>query len=385
MSDAAKVMARFEEYAGGFLHPLMTGGAASIGRPLPPSFLDTFALARPTEPVADQETFDAMHRVAAGVAPPRVLPYPDRGAQALAMAVHNLVAVTDPKLDRTFARRTRPVMLAWVDGLVAAAGLPETRGEVLARHAVVSRAALLRRRDVVVTNWAYTYRFFGRPVPKNVVAMPKLRFVKQQKTERALLPLFEELQATTDLELSGRFRAILSRSPLTEILRLDLCARWRFGAATLAVVSDSQLSYGLARELARGGLPRDAARFGAALVDLADERPPAGALFHALAFLIDLMLVDTLDARMNRDEPFGGVADPDARLFAALLPTVLSSPGPFASRLVMSDDDTPRIARRAHRLAAVAGEDARARALSILKRAVPATAVTGPTLGEAHP
>ena len=36
-------------------------------------------------------------------------------------------------------------------------------------------------------------------------------------------------------------------------------------------------------------------------------------------------------------------------------------------------------------ITAVAGEDARARALSILKRAVPVTAATEPMLGEAHP
>lgn len=385
MSDAEKVMARFEEFATGFLHPLMAGGLATIGRPLPPSFLDTFSFARTTESIADQETFDAMHRVAAGVAPLRALPYPDRGAQALAMAVHNLVAVTDPKLERAFARKTRPVMLAWVDGLVDAAGPPRTRGEVLARHAIVSRAVVLRRRDVVVKNWAYTYRFLGRPVPRNVVAMPKLRFVRQQMTERSLLPLFEEVQASTDLELSARFRRILSRSPLTELLRLDLCATWQFSAATLAVVSDPQLSFAVARQLARRGITLEASRFGAALADLADDRPPAGALFCVLAFLLEVLLVDTVDAPMNRKEPFASVQDPDARLFAALLPTALSTPGPFASRLAMSDDDTTSVMRRAHELAAVAGEDARARALSILKRAEPATAVTEPTLGEAHP
>merc|ERR1711969_317577 len=99
-------------------------------------------------------------------------------------------------------------------------GAPRTRGQALVRHAIVARTLDLGREDTVVRNWAYTYRFYGRPPPANVVAMPKLRFVRQEKTRRSLVELARE--GTPDLELETPLLALLSRSPITQLLHHDL-------------------------------------------------------------------------------------------------------------------------------------------------------------------
>jgi hypothetical protein len=180
--EATKVHALYEQFVTGFLHPLFVGGTAQLTRPLSASVAEHFSLAQPVDPNVEQDIRIWMHRLASEVAAVDDVPFPDAGAVQVAMALHNLTILTDPMLDRTFSRGARRPILEWTAAIIEQIPAPQTRGEALARHAVLQRALEAEREDTVVKNWAYTYRFFGRPPPANVTAMPRLRFVREEKT-----------------------------------------------------------------------------------------------------------------------------------------------------------------------------------------------------------
>lgn len=369
MSDEAReIQERFEAFAAGFLRPLLEGGPAVVGKPLSPGMLDSFALSRPADTEVDRAIYDALHSAASDITLVRAIPWPSRGLAAVAMASHDLIAVTDPTLDRWLARKSRAEMIAWVDWLLEQAGEPRTRGDALARHAVVSRVIDMRRKDVTVKTWAYTHRFFGRPVPKRVVAMPKVRFVKQQRAETPLLELWNELDS--ELGTAARVRTLLARSPVTELLRTDLAPTPSFGVATLAVLSDDLLRNGLARELVRQG-DAPAAPIGRALRQLAEQRPPPRLLYYALALCWEMHVIALLDARTGDELPYGHPDDPDARLFAGVLPAMLGAPDDLGALLDLDPDDMASLRRRAPKLDQAAGEDASRLAVALIDYAEP--------------
>lgn len=369
MSDASREMqARFDAFAGEFLSPLLSGGSVLVSQPLSPGMLEHFAFARPSDADTDRAIFDALHAAASHVAPVRTIPWPDVGIAAVAMACHDLVAVTDPALDRWLARSSRDRMLGWVDFFVERAGPPRTRGAVLARHAIVSRVLLLRRADVVVKNWAYTYRFFGRPVPKRVVAMPRLRMVREEKSERDILDLWASLE--DELSIEPRLRALVARSPLTEILSTDRFPDLRFGVALLAVLSDDLLRNGVARALVAQG-DRVAKPLGRAIRQLAGSKPPERLLFYAIALAFEIHVIATLDAGGRAVPPFAGPEDDDAKLFAAILPAMLGAPDDLAALLELSPGDLSLLRHRAPVLDRAAGTDASREAVRLIDLALP--------------
>ena len=299
------------------------------------------------------------------------------------MALHDLVALTDPTLDRTFSRGAFPQVYEWVDALIACIEVPRTRGEALCRHVVLSRGLELQREDTVVKNWAYTYRFYGRPPPTNVVAMPRLRFVREEKTRqpldvmagtfgRAELPVGDApaLDATGEAATSMRLRDLLSRSPITELLRSELSPDLQFGQASLSVLSDSKLRHGIVQAIVERGTARVAQPFGHALRLLSALAPPPEYLATALTFLVEMQILEVMDERAGhrpRDEPAVG----DEELFAAVLPALLRTSGPMRHLVALEEPDMRRIRERAEERAQQAGEDAVDFALSVLERASP--------------
>ena len=248
MKEAERAQALFEAFADGFLGPLLEGREVQLTRMLGPGLLTHFTFAQTAESEVDAAIYERLHALASRHAPVRALTYPSRETRAFAMALHDLIALTDPLLDRLFARRARPRVVAFVRGLLAETSAPRTRGEVLARHVICDRALALERRDIVVTNWAYTYRFFGRPVPRNVVAMPRLRRVKQREQKHSLLELFSELDSEA-LPLNSLLEAVLARSPFTRLTHFSLSHAPLFDLATLAMLEDASLRQGLIAEL----------------------------------------------------------------------------------------------------------------------------------------
>ncbi len=296
---AEDVPARVERFLASFVAPLLAGGAALVSRPHGAVFLDYAAVARPSDAEVDAALHAAFHHAASAVAPIATIPYPDRGAVALALAGHDLLAITDPLLDRWGSRRAVPRMLELVEDLVDAAGAPATRGEALVRHAVVSRLFRLERRDVVVKNWAYTYRFFGREVPGNVVALPKLRRVRSTETMQGVRDLLRATESRWSVPIARVVRKLVAASPLTSLLEPELAEPFRIGTGEASVLADPSLRRAVARRLSAEG-DVVVARYAAAVVapELAvlpqEARAGVGRLFAELG------AEDVLDRRAGR-------------------------------------------------------------------------------------
>jgi hypothetical protein len=368
VSEATKIQARFQSFAADFVHPLLAGGTAVVGQPLTPGMLEHFSLAVSGDLAIDREIYDLLHGEASEIAPLRALVWPERGLMAVTMAAHNLVAVTDPKLDRLFARGARKKALEYADWLIDAAGAPNTRGEALARHAIISRFVTMSRTDVVVKNWAYTYRFFGRPVPTRVTAMPRVRMVKQDRTEKGLLQLFDVLDA--ELSVRTRLRSLVQRSPVTEFLHTERFGAPAIGTAALAVLSDDLVRNGIARELVSQGASV-MAPIGEALANLADQRPPPRLLFYLLALIYEAHVIAILDARAGREPVFARPQGPAASLFVAVLPAMVGAPDDLGALLELDPDDLLALRRRAGKLDVAAGPEACKRAVELVDYAEP--------------
>ncbi len=355
------VIKRFTHFSEHFLAALLSPDEAArvhVGKPVSPAWLDAFALASPDTNVRERIA-DGAHRIASAVAPVRGGTYPQRGAMAIAMACYDLLATTDPMHDRVFARGAIPKMLEYASWLLDAAGAPRTRTDALVRHAVVSSAIELRRRDVTVKTWAYTHRYFGRPVPPRVVAAPKIRMVREQHAEATAASLIGEVLAGAGKpEL---FAKLLSRSPVTELLTLERTRPLVFGRANLAIASDPALRGAIARRLSRS----TEAPFviGEALERLAATSPPGETLYFALALVYDMHVTRALETRTrDRDERAtrrdlgedaprdDGDGDDASRLFHAVLAAILDRPQAFAPMLDLDDQDVARVRKRAIRL-----------------------------------
>ncbi|HJK92761.1 MAG TPA: hypothetical protein RMH85_19955 [Polyangiaceae bacterium LLY-WYZ-15_(1-7)] len=379
--DPSKVQELYEEFVTGFLHRLFTGGEAEVTRALPPTLLQHFQLASASDPQIEHENLVWVHRIASEIAPVDAVPFPEPGAIAIAMAGHDLALLTDPRLDRMFARGARPQIHAWARTLLGAVAPPRTRGEALARHAVLDRILELEREDTVVKNWAYTYRFYGRPPPANVVAMPKLRFVREQKSRKTLIELWKESE---ELDLWPTARALLARSPVTELLRPDLAGELVFGTASLNVLSDAGLRHGVAQAIVLRGTGAVAQPFGHALRMLHALGPPPEYLYAAIAFLAELQILEVLDERAGhrpKDEPAVG----DEELFAAVLPALFLHEGEMSHLLELAPPDLDRVRARAEKRREQAGQDAVDFARSILDRARIPTAAAPSTSGGGAP
>ncbi|NOY89763.1 MAG: hypothetical protein GXP55_01045 [Deltaproteobacteria bacterium] len=341
----------FEAFAAGFLRPLLGGQRVQLTRLLGPGLVPHFSVAQTADSSVDAAIYERLHQRASRHAPVRALGYPEPETRAFAMALHDLIALTDPMLDRVFARGARPKIVAFVEALLAATGAPRTRGEVLARHVLCDRALALRRRDVVVTNWAYTYRFFGRPVPRNVVAMPRLRRVKQKAEERELLAIFSQLD-TEEMPLHTLLRGLLARSPFTRIARFSLDATPLFDVSTLAMLEDASLRQGLITELRQAHESKLMARLGGELWKLQLRRDvPPRLLRVAVVFVLEL----GLRLMLRRDPPdFVGAPSSFELGLALSLPAAALQARKLWPELAL--DDAERVTTGAQIWAAWAGD-----------------------------
>lgn len=370
MKSAQKIQALYERFATGFLAPLLQGGTIVLDRPIHPGCVGHFAETKSSDLETDDRIESGLAAQASLLVPGARPPFPERDAVILAMAAYDLLAATDPDL----GKRARREVLGWCDALIAAVAPPATRGAALARHAILARLFEVRRQDVVVKNWAYTYRFFGRPVPKRVVSLPTIRRVKQQSSDRTL----GELLAALDEQEPGsrrRLRALIARSPITELLHPEIAPDLRFGAASLAVLSDPMIRGGVVRALVAAGIARSAPSLGHALGALGAARPPPVLLYFALLLLYETHVTVALDReRVARTLDTDG---PSA-WFAAVLPAVLGSGGPLADSVQLDEDDRRRLGQRAESLGRAAGRDAVTAVMGLVAMAAPPSPSAAP-------
>ncbi len=365
----SKVHALFERFADDFVCPLHLGGEARTHKPLRAAFLEHFSHGTPSDPVRAAALNDALLREMNRIAPVESLFVPDVGLSATWMALHNLFMLTDPKLDRALARGAMPKIAKEVEGLVAAIPQPQSRATVLSRHIAIERALGGQRRDTVVKNWAYTYRFYGRKPPANVTALPAVRFVKQQHSLKG----FETLMAGVDeVPVAKLCDALISRSPFSEwVLAGERELTPAFGRAFLCAISDGGVRAGLVRTLVEQGLGPLRKTLGAALRKLSALDPGPQFLFVALLFVAELQLLEVIDERAGTQPP----SEPDVgdeELYAAVLPAAYEHVrlgGHLAHRFSLEAADLSRVAERAQFLRHHAGEDAFQFANSLFERA----------------
>jgi hypothetical protein len=366
VTDTRKLQAAYDALVVGFLAPLLSGETAELGRPVAPGALDYFSRTRAGSAEAESRVFDRLHRMGSEIAEIQTVPWPSRDLVAIAMVMHDLALLTDPSLDRLFARGARTVILGWIDDLLDRIGPPSTRGDALARHAMLQPFLALERRDTVVRNWAYTYRFYGRVPPANVVALPRVRLVRQEHTKVPIAPLIEKHRIEADLALSPRLRDLVSRSPVTELSRPDAHAPLRFGLASLRVLSDPALRGGIARQIAAGKEWQSASALGEALDALRQAQAPPALVAPALRLIFEVHVTCALDARLERRMPSS--LDAGAAWYAAVLPAWLEDPHAIEEIRALDDGDRALLQRRAERLRAVVPRDVQTDTLALVAR-----------------
>jgi hypothetical protein len=352
VTETEKLQQRYDALVVGFLEPLLSGGTVIVDRPLAPGGIEYYQHAGSSDANASSEIFDRLHRSASAIAPITTVPWPDRDLILLAIAAHNLVLVTDPMLDRVFARGARKKMCEWIDEAIEMVAPPRTRASALARHALLDPLVSLRRKDVVVKNWAYTYRFYGRPVPRNVVMLPKVRFVKQTETLVDIETLWSMVDQSAQLGIRPRLRELLSRSPVTELVRLDLCDDFRFGLATLAVLSDDAIRGGIARVIVERGEWKTAGLLGRALGDPLLHHAPPAHLYYALALCFEVQMTATLDVPGLALPQTLNLSDPDVARYAAVLPAFFEDETMLDEVRAFDDADRGEVQERCDRLSA---------------------------------
>lgn len=351
MSEREKLQRRYDELIRDFVAPLLCGGTARIEQPHAPGAISYYEHANSSHADADSAIFDALHRHAAAIAPLETVPWPDRDLLLIAMAAVNLVHVTDPALDRVFARGARRRVLSWVDEILAAIAPPSTRGDALARHALLDPLPSLRRKDVVAKTWAYTYRFIGRPTDSSLLSRPVFGKFREQQSFHDVVSLLGQLDARSGLGAEGRLRELIARSPVTELVRLDLCESFRFGLATLSVLSDDALRGGIAREIVSRGEWKAAPRLGRALGDPVLVHAPPAHLYFALALCFEVQMTATLDVPGPALPAQLDLSDPDTARYAAVLPAFFDDETMLDEIRAFDDSDRGVVQERCARLA----------------------------------
>ncbi|MCB9595789.1 MAG: hypothetical protein H6719_23910 [Sandaracinaceae bacterium] len=352
MSDGEKLQRRYDELVTGFIAPLVTGGTVQVEQPHAPGAIGYYQHANTVNANSNSIIFDALHRHAASIAPVETVPWPDRDLLLIAMASVNLVHVTDPALERLFARGARKKTLGWIDEILSAIAPPNTRADALCRHALLDPFPALRRKDIVAKSWAYTYRFIGRPTNSSLLSRPVFGKFKEQHSLHDVGSLLSQLDARTGLGTEGRLRELLARSPVTELVRLDLCESFRFGLATLAVLSDDALRGGIAREIVARGEWKAAPRLGRALGDPTLAQAPPAHLYFALALCFEVQMTATLDVPGPALPDELDLSDPDTARYAAVLPAFFEDETMIDEVRAFDDTDRVVVQERCARLSA---------------------------------
>lgn len=320
MSETEKLQRRYDALVRDFVAPLLAGGTVSTDQAIAPGAIAYFEHATSSDAAIDRDIFDRLHCGASALAPVETVPWPSRDLLLLAMAAHNLVLSTDPMLDRAFARGALDQIAIWTDAIIDAVDIPKTRADALARHALLDPLPVLRRRDVVAKSWAYTYRFEGRSTDSSLLARPVFGRFDESETFVDLPSLLATLDERRDLGATKRLQKLLSRSPVTELVRLELAEDFRFGLATLTVLSDDAIRGGIARAIVERGEWKAAPRLGRALADPMLQHLPPSHLYYALALVFEIQVTATLDVPGPGLPPSLDLRDPDTARYAAVLP-----------------------------------------------------------------
>ena len=158
-------------------------------------------------------------------------------------------------------------------------------------------------------------------------------------------------ESDPNLGLTERLRRLLARSPVTELLRLDLCESFRFGLATLAVLSDDATRGGVAREIVSRGEFNAAGRLGRALGDPILQHAPPPHLYYAVQLCFEVQMTATLDVPGPALPQRLDLSDPDIARYAAVLPAYFEDDSMIDEVRAFDDSDRGVVQERCARIA----------------------------------
>ncbi len=370
MSDALRAQQQVDAFLRGFLRPLLEGGRVQPGRALGPARLEVAALSASSDAEVDHAVLAALHAAASEHVPTRAVRWPDRGALALALAAHDLALLSDPRLDRAFARGARATLAGFVRTLIERAGPAATRGDALLRHAIVGRVLRLERTDTTVRNWSYTHRFQGIPVPPRFTAWRALRRVETTHAQRTLAAALAELPPA--LGAPALLDALVAASPLTRALHAAP-ESFRVDEALAPTLLDAPLRGAIARALLDADPARAGECVGAALRAHAATLPDGAApalVRAALLLTFEVQATSLLD----RGAPLPLSTPRSVAAVAAFAALVGSADGAAFVGVTHLGAGDARVLREAaidarHRV----GESAFHAALALVRVAIPAS------------
>lgn len=295
----------YHEFVSRFVGPLVMGGRVEVRAPVGPGVLGAWENPPDLDATLVTRIADTARAHLAKIGPVGSITGLPLDALALALAWHNLLAMTHPEVRarRGLRRKTRQ----WCAAMIEWAGEAHTRGEVAMRHGLLHGLTRLRRVDTHVEFWAGYADFVGVAPPSSLVAWPKLRRVQERRTS---VPLFELLGALEldeqddDDDLTTVARAALALSPLTDFETADRPPAMAFAwtAPGLNVLADDALRGAAQRVLLARGTSALRAVEQATLAAVKREELPEACARWLLRFHLETLLTEALSARPTAPE-----------------------------------------------------------------------------------
>jgi hypothetical protein len=284
------------KFVSGFLLPLVRGGAVRVARPLGLAGVERLVAAGTAlEPEASRALGEARRLVASRLLPGLPPPPLDQVTLCLGAALHDLLALSHPGLEGPRAP-IRHRAIASVALELASLGAPRSAREAVNRHSLLSRLPEIVRVDRTVHFWIGQQSFVGRRPPRRVMALPALRRVRIERTDRSWLR-----EIGIPAVARPAFLALNVACPLGEALdplRLEPPVAW---GRILPVLRFPSLARAVAGRALEVGVERTGDALAEALYRFASfHDPPVGlsasaeGIAFALRFLAHIVWLDVL-------------------------------------------------------------------------------------------
>ena len=292
-------------FASDFLLPLVRGGPLKIGRPLALAAVPDLCNGLPTADRDGVASLAARRLAAAARLIPTGDPPPlDESAVRLGAALHNLLVLGHPGLAGAGRARAESRIAAAALEL-ASVGPPRSAREAVNRHSLLARLPDIVRVDRTVHFWLGRKVYVGRTPPRRVTALPGLRRVRVDRSDRSWLR-----EIGVPASARAAFVALNVASPLGEALdpfRLEPPLAW---GRVLPVLRFPAVARVVAGRVLAAGVDRAGDAFADALYRFAGYHDPPGgvrasaeAVRFAIRFLAHTVWLDVLFSRDGGGKP----------------------------------------------------------------------------------
>jgi hypothetical protein len=293
------------------------------------------------------EAYAALEQRCSSYAPTKGVSWPPAGLMPLMMALHNLIAVTDPELNRSFSRAGRQKAADWAGHFISQVEMARTRAEVLSRHVVMNHALKLQRRDVYASSFGATSRYLGRPEATGFWTRP--RFARRREESRPLPDLWSQMDS--ELKIDSLYMSLLRLSPMTRLLRAEQDVEPSLGVADLAVLSDDLLRNSIAQGIVDQGLA-SGVFWGEAIKRLEAAKAPGSLMYYAVALCVEVASIGFLSGVWAADRTNHSLFP-----FVAFLASALKPPKHLSFFRAYADSDHATLRQCVHQWCLSARDD----------------------------